>query len=78
MSRLLIALSRVEVTMDTVRLLIPYLIPILVLELGLVIFALLDLSRRERVNGPKWMWVVIVLLAQLVGPILYFTVGRRD
>ena len=68
----------VAVTMDTIRPLIPYLIPIIILELGLVIFALLDLSRRERVNGPKWMWLVIILLAQLVGPILYFTVGRRD
>ena len=64
--------------MDTLRSLIPYLIPIIILELGLVIFALLDLSRRERVNGPKWMWLVIILLVQLVGPILYFTVGRRD
>lgn len=64
--------------MDTVRSLIPYLIPILILELGLIIFALRDLSRRERVNGPKWMWVVIIVLVQLIGPILYFTVGRRD
>lgn len=65
-------------TMDTVRSLIPYLIPILILELSLIIFALRDLSRRERVNGPKWMWVVIIVLVQLIGPILYFTVGRRD
>jgi hypothetical protein len=65
-------------TMDTVRSLIPLLIPILILELGLIIFALRDLSRRERVNGPKWMWVVIIVLLQLIGPILYFTVGRRD
>ncbi len=64
--------------METVRPLIPYLIPILVLELGLAIFALRDLSRRESLNGPKWMWVVVVLLVQLVGPILYFTIGRRD
>ena len=77
MSRLLNS-PEAEVTMDTIRSLIPYLIPILILELGLVIFALLDLSRRERTNGPKWMWVVIIVLAQLVGPILYFTVGRRD
>ena len=69
---------RVEVIVDTVRSLIPYLIPILILELGLVVFALRDLSRRERVNGPKWMWVAIIVLVQLIGPLLYFTVGRRD
>jgi hypothetical protein len=70
--------GRIMETMDTVRSLIPLLIPILILELGLIIFALRDLSRRERVNGPKWMWVVIIVLLQLIGPILYFTVGRRD
>ncbi len=64
--------------METVRPLIPYLIPIILLELGLAIFALLDLFRREHVNGPKWMWVLIVLFIQLIGPILYFTMGRRD
>lgn len=64
--------------METVRPLIPFLIPIILLELGLAIFALLDLSRREHVNGPKWMWVLIVLFIQLIGPILYFTLGRRD
>jgi hypothetical protein len=69
---------RVEVTMNAVGPLIPYLIPILVLQLGLVIFALYDLSRRERVNGPKWVWALVILLGQLVGPILYFTIGRRD
>jgi hypothetical protein len=64
--------------METVRPLIPFLIPIILLGLGLAIFALLDLSRREHVNGPKWMWALIVLFIQLIGPILYFTMGRRD
>ncbi len=64
--------------MDTLRPLIPFLIPIIALELGLAGFALRDLSRREYLNGPKWMWVVVVLVVQLVGPILYFTIGRRD
>jgi Phospholipase_D-nuclease N-terminal len=64
--------------METVRPLIPYLIPILVLELGLAIFALRDLSRRKHVNGPKWMWVLIILFVQLIGPILYFMMGHRE
>ena len=64
--------------MDTLRRIIPYLIPIILLEIGLMVFALLDLSRRERVNGPKWAWALIIILIQLIGPIAYFVAGRAD
>jgi hypothetical protein len=64
--------------MEALRPLILYLAPIALLTLGLMIYALVDLSRRERLNGPKWMWVVIIVLTQPLGPILYFIVGRRD
>ena len=64
--------------MDSLRPLIPYLVPIVVLQLGLMVFALRDLSRRERVNGPKWLWAVIIIFGQLIGPIAYFTIGRKD
>jgi hypothetical protein len=56
--------------------LIPLLIPILILELGLIIAALVDLSRREHTRGPKWMWVLIILFVSTIGPIIYFLAGR--
>jgi ABC-type uncharacterized transport system ATPase subunit len=40
--------------MDSLRRIIPYLIPIILLEIGLMVFALLDLRRRERVND-RWV-----------------------
>jgi hypothetical protein len=64
--------------MEALRPMIPYLVPVLLLALGLVLFALRDLSRRDRVNGPKWLWVLIIVLIQFIGPMLYFVVGRRD
>ena len=64
--------------MNAIRPLIPYLVPILLLQLGLMIFALRDLAGRERLNGPKWLWAVIIIFGQLVGPILYFTIGRKE
>jgi hypothetical protein len=30
--------------------------PIFLIQLGLVIFALLDLLKRPQVRGPKWAW----------------------
>jgi len=64
-------------TLDIAKYL-PLLIPILLLQLGLIVFALVDLARRERTRGPKWMWVIIIILGELIGPIIYFLVGREE
>jgi len=58
--------------------LLPLLIPIFLLELGLMVFALLDLRRRATTRGPKWIWVLIILFVNLLGPILYFLIGREE
>ena len=49
-------------------------------QLTLDVVALVDLARRpvDRVAlGSKWVWVAIVLLVNLLGAILYLTVGRK-
>jgi Phospholipase_D-nuclease N-terminal len=46
-------------------------------ELALVVVCLVDIVRRPAVlGGHKWVWVVVVLLFNLVGPIVYLAVGR--
>jgi DMSO reductase anchor subunit len=57
---------------------LPYLIPILALQLILMIAALLDLTKRERTRGPKWVWAIVIVLGELIGPIVYFIFGRED
>lgn len=52
--------------------------PIIVIQLILVIIAIVDLIRIERTNGPKWLWVLLILFVNIIGPILYFVVGRRQ
>ena len=56
------------------------LVPIVVVELGLAVWALYDLTRPgRRVRGDsRLMWGLIVLLVSLIGPILYFVVGRQE
>jgi len=58
--------------------LLPYLIPIVLLQLILMIVALVDLSRREKTRGPKWLWIIIIVIGELVGPIIYFVFGREE
>ena len=64
--------------MDQIRELLPFLIPIILLELGLVIFALVDLARRERTKGPKWVWALIIIFVNIIGPVAYLLMGREE
>jgi hypothetical protein len=66
--------------MEAIRPYIPFLIPILLLQIGLMAFALIDLLRRteKEINGPKWAWAFIVVLINIIGPIAYFLIGRRE
>ena len=57
---------------------IPYLIPVLIIQLVLMISALVDLIRREHTRGPKWVWVLVILFVNYIGPIIYFVAGRKD
>ena len=65
--------------MDQTQILL-LLTPIIVIEIGLIFYALRDLLRPERtVRGEsKLMWGLIICFISLIGPILYLTVGRRE
>jgi hypothetical protein len=63
---------------DWVKLL-PMLIPIALLQLGLLVWALLDVIRRERVRGGnKVVWILVIVLINIIGPIVYFIFGREE
>jgi len=54
--------------------------PVILIEVGLIIYALHDLLKPERtVRGEsKLMWGLLICLISLLGPILYLTVGRQE
>ena len=54
------------------------LLPLIILQLGLMIAALIDLARRPSTRGPKWLWVLVILFVNTIGPIIYFLVGRGE
>jgi hypothetical protein len=58
---------------------LPYLIPVVLLELILIIIALADLVRREKTRYlPKWAWVLLILFIQFFGSIGYLIFGREE
>ncbi|HEX3679308.1 MAG TPA: PLD nuclease N-terminal domain-containing protein [Galbitalea sp.] len=49
-------------------------------ELVLDVIALVDLYRRPIAQvtlGNKWVWVVLIILMNLIGSILYLAIGRK-
>ena len=52
--------------------------PLIGLQLILMIVALVDIIRHERTKGPFVMWIFIIVLGNLIGPILYFIFGRQQ
>lgn len=57
---------------------IPFLIPVILLQLGLLVVALIDLVRREQTRGPKWIWALVIIFVNLFGPIIYLLFGRKE
>jgi hypothetical protein len=55
-------------------------LPLVLVELVLIIVALRDLLQPERRvrGGAKWVWVLVIVFVQLLGPILYLTIGRTN
>ena len=57
---------------------IPFLLPVILVQFGLMIYAILDLAKRERTKGPKWLWALVILFVSMFGPIIYLIVGREE
>ena len=51
--------------------------PLFVVQVVLAIVALIDIARIHATNGPKWVWVLVVLVINTIGPIVYFIFGRK-
>jgi hypothetical protein len=59
--------------------LLPLLAPLVLIQLGLMVTGLLDLAKAgRRTKGPKWAWVLVVVLFSLIGPLAYFLFGREE
>jgi hypothetical protein len=66
------------VTIDST--LLALVIPILVIQVGLLIWGLYDLTRPDRrVKGDnKVLWAIVIIFINILGPILYLIVGREE
>jgi hypothetical protein len=65
--------------LDEIREALPFLIPLVILQVALMLVALVDLVRRERVRGGnKVIWGLVIVLVNIIGPIVYLLAGRLE
>jgi hypothetical protein len=65
--------------METLIHMLPYMAPLVILEIVLIAVALADLVKRKKVTGgKKIIWVLVTVGVQFVGPIIYLVLGRKE
>lgn len=65
--------------MDNIIEYLPFLIPVIILELILMVTAVMNILKHDKFKvGNKVIWLLISVFIQIIGPILYFTIGRSD
>ena len=59
---------------------LPLLIPLAIIQLALLGFAVRDFLNPERrvKGGNKLVWALIIVFVNLIGPLAYFLVGREE
>ncbi|MWC30685.1 PLD nuclease N-terminal domain-containing protein [Paenibacillus sp. MMS18-CY102] len=58
--------------------LIKILAPLLVIQAILMVIAIVMLVRAHSTRGPKWLWALIIIFINIVGPVLFFVIGRKN
>jgi phospholipase D-like protein len=55
-------------------------LPLVVIEVGLVVFSLVDLLKPERrvIGDNKLVWGLVIVLVGTIGPIVYLLAGRKQ
>ena len=66
-------------SLESIQEYLPFLIPLVIAEFALAMTALIHVLKHPNYRfGNKVMWIVIVLLIQIIGPGVYFLIGRGE
>jgi heme/copper-type cytochrome/quinol oxidase subunit 4 len=58
---------------------LPLIIPLALIQFTVMIWALIHLlTHRSYRFGNRWIWLIVIVLGSLIGPLLYLLVGRTD
>jgi len=64
--------------MDKIIEYLPFLIPLIIIELALTVTALIHVLRHKNYRfGTRTFWIIMSFV-QIIGPIIYFVFGRSE
>jgi len=52
-------------------------LPFMLVGLTLILIALVDLYKHRKERANVVLWTIVILFFNTIGPILYFTIGRK-
>lgn len=59
--------------------LLPLIIPVIIIQMILIVYALIVLKNTQKVRGDsKLLWVLIIIFFNLIGPIVFLIYGRVE
>jgi len=68
-----------SISMDLLTEYLPFIIPLALIQLGLMVAALIHILRHKTYRtGNRVLWILVSVLVNTIGPILYFAIGRGD
>jgi amino acid transporter len=56
---------------------IKLLMPLIILQFGLIVFCLYRLTKDRVKYLPKWAWALIIIFVNLFGAVIYLFAGRE-
>lgn len=58
---------------------LPFLIPMAILQFSLLGFALYHALTHDRYKvGTRPLWIILIVFVNYIGPILYFAIGKEE
>lgn len=69
-----------RLSMEQVKSMLPFLIPLIIVELVLLAVTLVHIFKHENYKrGNRILWVVVSIVGmEFIGPILYWILGKED
>lgn len=66
--------------MPDIRELLPFLIPLVVVQIALFLYTLYHiLTHKNYKRGSRGLWIAVVIVGmQFIGPVLYFLLGKEE
>ena len=66
--------------LNTIKNVLPLLIPVVLIQWSLMVYALVKLFKAEAEPKymPRWAWALIIIFVNLIGSIVYLVIGRRE